>query len=34
MNEDENIVVFFLWFEKVLNAIQGLGEPMESEVVV
>lgn len=34
MNGDENIVVYFLQADEVVNTIEGLGEPIEIKVIV
>jgi len=33
MNKDENIATYFLRIDQIVNAIEALGEPMESKVV-
>ena len=34
MNEYENIVAYFLWFDEVVNSIKGMGDEVNEQVFV
>jgi len=34
MKEDENIATYFLCVDEIVNAMEGLGEPIDNKVIV